>query len=353
VIAVVICCAQGQCRARRIRRRRLPRTRHPAAVDQERGRKTQQRLGWQERHLPATLNGAAREKRPELLARLADRQLQVTSEVSHAARLLPARSPGKPLARTRAPRRHVPTAAEADVAYGRHQRRLRDVAPVGHGRACLVRTPWRRAALATVERRGEELVLKDFYISFSAVCFTLLGLWLIVVQTRHAEWRGSALHRQRAYGVALHFSLPGLMSLLALVNPDSSVLWRTSFAIVAIGGAVVLIAVRGAATGKLGLTAYVFAIALYALIGILAIAPRIVSGLGLGASPVRVEAVLLTILVFAGVNVAWLLLFEEVPSEGAPHNQCTAAQQATLPHHPRGSQGNRAEERGHRSPPPA
>ena len=110
-------------------------------------------------------------------------------------------------------------------------------------------------------------MLKDFYISFSAVCFTLLGLWLIVVQTRHAEWRGSAPHRRRAYGVALHFSLPGLMSLLALVNPDSSALWRTSFAIVAIGGAVVLIAVRGATTGTLGLTAYIFAIALYTLIG--------------------------------------------------------------------------------------
>ena len=146
-------------------------------------------------------------------------------------------------------------------------------------------------------------MLRDFYISFSAVCFTLLGLWLVVVQTRHAEWRGSALARRRAYGVALHFSLPGLMSLLALVNPDSSALWRTSFAIVAIGGAAVLIAVRGPAVGKLGLGAYIFAIALYTLIGILAIAPRIVGGLGLDATPVRVEAVLLTILVFTGVNV--------------------------------------------------
>jgi hypothetical protein len=200
---------------------------------------------------------------------------------------------------------------------------------------------------------GEELVLKDFYISFSAVCFTLLGLWLIIVQTRHDEWRGSAPHRRRAYGVALHFSLPGLMSLLALVNPDSSALWRTSFAIVAIGGAVVLIAVRGATTGPLGLTAYIFAIALYTLIGILAIAPHIVSGLGLGATPVQVEAVLLIILVFTGVNVAWLLLFEEAPSDGAPLNQDTAAQQATLPHHPGGGQGHLAEERGHRSPPPA
>jgi hypothetical protein len=156
------------------------------------------------------------------------------------------------------------------------------------------------------------------------VCFTLLGLWLIVVQTRHEEWRGSALARRRAYGVALHFSLPGLMSLLALVNPDSSVLWRTSFAIAAIGGAAVLIALRGAAAGKLGLIAYILAIGLYALIGLLAIAPRIVGGLGLDATPVRVEAVLLTILVFAGVNVAWLLLFEEAPAGDAPRQQASA-----------------------------
>ena len=158
-------------------------------------------------------------------------------------------------------------------------------------------------------------MLTDFYISFSAVCFALLGLWLIVVQTRHAEWRGSPVHRRRAYGVAMYFSLPGLMSMLALVNPDSSALWRVSFAIAAFGGVVVLLALRGPAPGKLGRTGYMLAIAIYALIGILAIAPRIVDGLGLKVAPVRVEAVLLTILVFAGVNVAWLLLFEDAPSD--------------------------------------
>ena len=114
--------------------------------------------------------------------------------------------------------------------------------------------------------------------------------------------------------MALHFSLPGLMGLLALVNPESATLWRVTFAIAALGGAVVLIAIHGPARGTLGLTAYILAIVLYALIGLLAIAPGIVSGLGIGAAPVRVEAALLTILVFAGVNVAWLLLFEEAPS---------------------------------------
>lgn len=156
-------------------------------------------------------------------------------------------------------------------------------------------------------------MLTDFYISFSAICFTLLGLWLIVVQTRHAEWRGSALHRRRAYGVALQFSLPGFMSLLALVDPHSSTLWRASFAVAALGGVAALIALRGPAPGPVGMIAYIAAIVLYAVIGIVAIVPHIVSGLGLAAAPVRAEAILLAILVFATVNVAWLLLFEEAP----------------------------------------
>jgi hypothetical protein len=160
-------------------------------------------------------------------------------------------------------------------------------------------------------------MLTDFYISFSAVCFTLLGLWLVVVQVRIGEWQASPVHRRRTYGVALHFSLPGMMSLLALINSQSSVLWRTSFAIVAIGGAVVLAAVRGPAPAKLGLAAYLAAIALYILIGVLALAPRITGELGVAAAPVRVEAVLLTTLVFLGLNVAWLLLFDDTTASPA------------------------------------
>ena len=162
-------------------------------------------------------------------------------------------------------------------------------------------------------------MLTDFYISFSAVCFTLLGLWLVVVQTRHGEWRGSAVHRRRAYGVALQFSLPGLMSLLALVDPSSSALWRTSFAAAAFGGVVALILLRGPAPGPIGWVAYVGSIVLYVVIGVVAISPHIVSGVGLGAKPVRAEAILLTILVFAATNVAWLLLFEAAPSSDDHH----------------------------------
>jgi hypothetical protein len=82
--------------------------------------------------------------------------------------------------------------------------------------------------ISKVSRDERVVMLTDFYVAFATVCFTLLGLWIIVVQTRHAEWRHSGIHRRRAYGVALHFSLLGLMSLLSLIDPASTALWRVS-----------------------------------------------------------------------------------------------------------------------------
>ena len=55
------------------------------------------------------------------------------------------------------------------------------------------------------------------------------------------------------------------------------------------------------------------AVVLYVLIALVAVAPGMVADLGVLALPLRMEAVLLTILVFLGVNVAWLLLFDQAP----------------------------------------
>lgn len=154
-------------------------------------------------------------------------------------------------------------------------------------------------------------MLKDFYIAFSTVCFTLLGLWFVVVQTRHAEWRRSPVHQRRAYGVSLHFALPGLMGLLSLVDSSSTMLWQVSFAVVAAGGVIVLLAVRGPIPQGLGLAAYVAAILLYALVALVAIAPSLVEDAGFSIRALRVEAIVLILLVFLGVNVAWLLVFDD------------------------------------------
>jgi hypothetical protein len=171
-------------------------------------------------------------------------------------------------------------------------------------------------------------MLDAFYGAFSPACLALLGLWLVVVQMRLPQWQASEAapaYQRASYGIALHFALPGLMSLLALVDSGDPVYWRTSFEIIALGGAVVLIALRGlfgrAADSRLGgglaLAVYVLAIAAYVAVGVLAF-------IG-GPAVLRAEAILLTGLVFLGFNAAWLLLFNSGPdSRRAAPAQSTA-----------------------------
>ena len=166
-------------------------------------------------------------------------------------------------------------------------------------------------------------MLDAFYGAFSPACLALLGLWLVVVQMRLPQWQASEAapaYQRASYGIALHFALPGLMGVLALVDVGDPAYWRTSFEITALGGVVVLIALRGlfgrrgrrAARvadprlgGGLGLAAYVLAIAAYLAVGVLAF-------IG-GPTVLRAEAILLTGLVFLGFNAAWLLLFDSGP----------------------------------------
>ena len=114
------------------------------------------------------------------------------------------------------------------------------------------------------------ITLTDFYVSFSALCFTILSLWLVVVVQRYDDWKGDADMIWRAYGIGLLFSLPGIMTLLALIDPQSSALWRTSDAVIALGGAGVIFAVSRATQDNVGKAAYYGAIVLYVLIGIIA-----------------------------------------------------------------------------------
>jgi hypothetical protein len=164
--------------------------------------------------------------------------------------------------------------------------------------------------------------LASFYGAFSPVCFTLLGLWLIVVQTRHSEWRHSAIHRSRAYALSLNFALPGMMALLSLVDPGNSTLWRAAFATVAFAGTVVLlwVVLRGPARGKnstASLLTTASATLIYLVIGLLALAPHLVTDVGIHLRPLECEAILLSTLVFLAVNVAWLLMFDEVEVKAA------------------------------------
>jgi len=165
--------------------------------------------------------------------------------------------------------------------------------------------------------RKEHEILTSFYQAFAPTSFTLLGLWLIVVQTRHAEWRRDAGQRRRTYAITLNFALPGLMSLLSLVDPTSSTIWRVSFAATAIGGVLALLVLSRAnrttdGVDRIFAAASVAVVALYVVIAVIAIHPAVLSDLGIQLAALRAEAIILSLLVFVGINIAWLLMFYEV-----------------------------------------
>jgi len=156
-------------------------------------------------------------------------------------------------------------------------------------------------------------MLSDFYGAFAPLTFTVFGLWLVVVQTRHADWSRSPEHRRRAYAVSLHFAIPGLMSLLSLVDPSDKTLWRVAFGVSATGGAVTLayLGLPSVPTpgGRWWRLASGLSVLLYVLVVLVAVGPGVAKDLG---APLRIEAVLLSLIVFLGINVAWALMFDDV-----------------------------------------
>ena len=154
--------------------------------------------------------------------------------------------------------------------------------------------------------------MSDFYPAFSATCFVVLTLWLATVAVRHADWRGQQDLEKRAFSVGLFFSLPGIMTLISLVDPTSPRLWELSYTIVALVGAVVVAVLFNAGRDRVMTTAYLLAIAIYLAIGVIAIV-----GMTQPVAHVEneVDQVLLCVLLFLGVNVAWWLIFADSNAE--------------------------------------
>lgn len=153
-----------------------------------------------------------------------------------------------------------------------------------------------------------------FYATTSAVSFTLLGFWWVVVQFRHEEMTQDPGRRRLAFVVSLHFILPGLMSLGALLTGDAPLVWRLTFGSAGVAGMMaVLVASRGikdptGAIAAIGRFEWV-ALPLYAVLTIVAIRPDLIRTT-VGLEPLQVEGVIMTLLVFLGIVFAWALFTE-------------------------------------------
>lgn len=149
-----------------------------------------------------------------------------------------------------------------------------------------------------------------FYAVVSAINFTLLGLWWVAVKDRAELIGESASSRSIAYLVSLQFVIPGTVSLLAQVAPDITMVWRVSFGIAGVIGTigVALLArdVRATTDAKVAPALFLlFGVPIYLLVVVVAVFPQAFAGGDFKA--IQAEATLVTLLVFLGVQEAWVV----------------------------------------------
>lgn len=168
---------------------------------------------------------------------------------------------------------------------------------------------------------GEARVLTAFYQTAAQVCFTLLGLWWLVLQTKYSEWIGDSERRRMATNVSLYFLLPGVMSLVALLGSDIPALWRTAFVVASVIGAIeTFAAVRrtSAPSGRRVVVAGQWVgFALYVLIALVSLIPGVTrSGIILFDAPLSIAPQLaaalgLALLVLLGALLAWSYFLDQ------------------------------------------
>jgi len=159
----------------------------------------------------------------------------------------------------------------------------------------------------------------EFYQTLSALAFTLLGLWSVVVELRLRAVKTEARERRHIYGVLMFFLLPGLMSLFSIID-DSTLWWRVAFGVTAaVGLAEIVLYVQSAegaaATRDLMLRAIGFAD--YVLIIFVALRPTIARDLGIEFTGIQVEAVLVTALLVIGIHMVFFAIVDRPEPESA------------------------------------
>ena len=152
----------------------------------------------------------------------------------------------------------------------------------------------------------------EFYQTLSALSFTLLGLWTVVIELRLRAARTDIRERRHIYGVLLFFLLPGLMSLFAIID-DSATWWRLVFGITAsIGLAEIVLYFQSndatPSTRDLVLRGAGFVD--YLLVILVALRPTIARDLDIGFTGIQVEAVLVTGLLVIGVHMVFFAIVE-------------------------------------------
>ena len=155
--------------------------------------------------------------------------------------------------------------------------------------------------------------LSTFYALVAGTCFTLVGLWWNVVD-KHPFWHKDREARRLAGGVYLAFLLPGLMSLLAQVNPERPIFWRGAFTVASCCGIWSTVGLLGRQSprkaGFLAKNGWIAAV-VYGLVLVLALVPKAATLLGL--APLEAAALLLVALIVLAHALTWEFMLDRAP----------------------------------------
>lgn len=155
------------------------------------------------------------------------------------------------------------------------------------------------------------MALAAFYGVVSATCFTLVGLWWSAVDRRR-ELLADPLSRRLVGGVYISFLVPAVMGLFAEIEPGVSFIWRTTFGLASIVGAVSALRLFAIDRDRNDVTRGPFrrhrwvAAVLYAVVILLGVAPELAGLVGLTGLQAAAMAVALLVVVAHGL--AWELL---------------------------------------------
>jgi hypothetical protein len=153
-----------------------------------------------------------------------------------------------------------------------------------------------------------------FYQTLSGSSFTLLGLWLTVMQLGHGGWRKDATRHRATLHIALHFFLTAVLGLFATLSGSSVLVWRVTFAL---GGLVGLVEAldylrrRAIPHGRAHYALSVLDPLLYLAVIVTAFLPPGV----LGLTPLQAEGIVTGLLFVSGLCSAWIAFAERAPAE--------------------------------------
>lgn len=155
-----------------------------------------------------------------------------------------------------------------------------------------------------------------FYQALTGASFTLLGIWVAVVQVAHGGWRSDPARHATTLHVTLKFFLPGVLGLVSLLGATTGggLVWRVAFVL---GGLVGVVEAAGClagpgASGPLRRLA-VLDPALYLLV----VAAAFLPAGALALTPLQAEGFATGLVFVTGLVGVWVALSER-PAEPEP-----------------------------------